>query len=228
MSDRKRILSEIPLFSGLEDRELGELAEVTRRKRLAPQEVLCRKGDESGDVFVIVSGRLRAYSTGKDGREVVFRHQGPGEVVGELGAFASGKRTVNVDAIEESELLVIPRRDFLPVLRRFPDIAIRLLQIVAARVTHLTEAMEDASFRKLDARLAKCLLGFAKNWGKQTDDGVAITVRLRQADLGELIGATRESVNHVIRAWSREGILSVRAGHITIRQPQALEQLAGA
>lgn len=226
MADRKQILAKLPLFADLEERALAEIALVTRLKKLEAHQVLCRKGDDSGDVFVILSGRLRAFSIGGDGKEIVFKHQGPGEIVGELGAFSAGKRTANVEAIEPSELLVIPRRDFLPVLRRFPDTAIRLLEIVAERVTHLTELMEDANFRRVDARLAKCLLGFAKNWGEKTKDGVKISVRLPQAELGDLIGATRESVNHALRAWAAKDVLSTRNGYVTIKQPRVLESVS--
>lgn len=225
MDDRKRLLARTELFAGLADAELDELTRVTRRRQLEAHQVLCRKGDDGGDVFVIVSGRLRAFAIAGDGREIVFKHQGPGEVVGELGALAEGKRTANVEALEPSELLVIPRRDFLPVLQRFPDIAIRLLHIVAARVTHLTELMEDTNFRHVDARLAKCLLGFARNWGENVRGGVRISVRLQQAELGELIGATRESVNKSMRGWLADGVLELHDGIITIKRPRVLAAL---
>lgn len=218
-------MSELDLFSSLGERELDEIARITRKRRLEPRDVLCHKGDEVGDVFVIMSGRLRAFATGPDGDEIVFKHMGPGEVAGELGIFVEGKRTASMEALEPTTLLVIPRRDFIPVLRRFPDIALRMLQVVAARVIHLSEVVEDTNFRKVDARLAKCLLGFAAGWGEQTNGGVRISVRLPQSELGDLVGATRESVNKTIRAWTADRVLEMRDGIITIKQKEALEAL---
>ncbi len=225
MQDRKRLLARLDLFAGLGESELEEIAGITRKRRLEPHEVLCHKGDEGGDVYVIVSGRIKAFATGPDGDEVVFQHQGPGEVVGELGMFVEGKRTASLEAVEPTELLVVPRRDFLPVLRRIPDIGIRLLSVVAARVIRLTEFVEDANFRKLDARLAKCVLGLADRWGERAGDGVRIPLKLSQTELGDQVGGTRESVNKQIRAWTSERVLVMHDGVITIKNRAALEAL---
>jgi CRP-like cAMP-binding protein len=225
MEDRKRVLSKLDLFAGLGERELGEIALITRRRHLRAGETLFRKGEEGADLYVIVSGRVKAYATGPDGDDVVFRYMGPGEVTGDLGAFAEGKRTATNVAVEDCVLLMIQRRDLMPVLRRNPDIAIRLTSALCARMIALSESLEDNNFRPVSARLAKCLLGLADRWGERCKEGVRIDLRLPQAELGDLVGATRESVNKVVRAWTLGGIIEMHGGAITIKDRAALERV---
>jgi CRP-like cAMP-binding protein len=224
MEDRKRVLSRLELFAGLGERELGEIAGIARARRLRAGETLLHKGDEGGDIFVIVSGRLRAFATGPEGDDVVFRYMGAGEVLGELGAFVEGKRSASSVAIDDCELLMIQRRELLPLLRRMPEISIRLLGALAERTIRLSEALEDNNFRPVRARLAKCLLSFADRWPEPGPGGsVRIGLRLLQGELGDLVGATRESVNKLLRQWTSEGIVEMRDGVVTIKDRAALE-----
>jgi CRP-like cAMP-binding protein len=226
MDDRKRVLSELGLFAGLGERELDEIARITRRRALRAGEALFHKGDAGGDIYVIVSGRVKAFATGPDGDDVVFRFMGPGEVVGELGALAEGRRTASSVAVEDCELLMIQKRELMPLLRRQPEIAIRLLGMVATRMAELSESLEDNNFRPVSARLAKCLLGFAERWPEPASEGgVRIKLRIGQGELGDLIGATRESVNKLIRQWTSEGIVEMHDKQIRIRNRAALEKL---
>ncbi len=227
IADRKALLAGLPLFAGLSDRELDEIARATRTRLLEAREELFHKGDAGGDLYVVVRGRIKAFATGPDGDDIVFSYQDAGEVVGELAAFVQQERSASVEAVEASELLVLPRRDFLAVLKRHPEIAIRLLEVLAARVVRLSEFVEDTNFKPLSARLAKCLLSFAERWGEPAREGIRIPVTLRQGELGHLIGGTRESVNKLLRSWSAAGLVSFHDGEVILKNRDALQDLAG-
>ena len=225
MDDRKQVLSRFDLFAGLCERELSEVAQITRRKALRAGETLFHKGDEGSDLYLIVSGRIKAYSTGPSGDDMVFRFMGPGAVTGDLAAFSEGKRTASNVAVEDCELLMIHRRELVPLLRRMPDIAIRLVAALAVRTIELSEALEDNNFRTVSQRLAKCLLVHAERWGKPVPGGVEIDLRLPQGQLGDLVGATRESVNKTIKDWRKAGVVEMRDGAVTLKRPEVLEKL---
>jgi CRP-like cAMP-binding protein len=230
MEDRKQLLAKLDLFAGLDDRDLSEIAKITKRHRLHAGEALFHKGDEGGDMYVIVSGLVRAFSTGPDGDDVVFRLMGSGDVTGELALFVDGKRSASNVALLECELLMIQRRDLLPLLRRCPEMALRLISALAARTIRLSEALEDKRLLPVRARLAKCLLELANRWhapGKS--GGVRIELRLPQGELADLIGATRESVNKLVRRWRASGVIETSGDRsITIKDRAALERLAEA
>jgi CRP/FNR family cyclic AMP-dependent transcriptional regulator len=225
---RREILARVPAFTGLESRQLDELAQVTHTRRLKPKEELCHKGDPGTQVWVIVKGRLRVVTSSIEGGDVQFSIMDPGEVCGELALFAGGERTATMTAVDDVELLSLDRRDFIPFLKRNPDAAIHLLEAMAERVRRLSEQMEDRVFLGLPARLAKKLLSLAAQYGEETEGGgVRIEMRLSQGELGTMVGTSRESVNKQMRAWEGAGIVQSERGVITLISEAELEEVVG-
>jgi CRP/FNR family transcriptional regulator, cyclic AMP receptor protein len=224
--DKRRLLASVPLFGSLEERALDALLAVTTTKRLAPREELFHKGDPGEQLYVVMSGRLKAKAEGVDGKEVIFSLMGPREVIGEIALLDSNPRSATVEAIEASELLALHRRDFLVVLERHPKVAIRLAGILAERLRKLSDLTEDTAFLTLPSRLAKKLLSLAESDGVPTPEGTRIRIRLPQSELGELVSTSRESVNKLLRAWVQEGVVGVDHGFITLRKRRSLEALS--
>lgn len=223
--DKRRLLAGAPLFSGLAEREIDALVGVARTRSLKAREELFHKGDEGAQVYVVARGKLKVLTTSDEGDDIVFNIHGRGEMIGEIALLAGLPRTATVTAIQPSDLLVIDRRDFLACLRREPDVAVKLLRVVAERVKHLSELVEDTLFLNLPIRLAKKLAAFAASDGEKTPDGIRISIRLSQEEWGDLVGATRESVNKQLKVWVDEGLIALDRGHVTIRRPEELEAL---
>ncbi len=225
-AQQRDFLTRVPIFSKLAGDELDALLALTKTRSLAARQEVFHKGDEGDQVFVILRGRLKVLSTSEDGGEVVFGIVDPGEVVGELALLSGGCRTATLTAIEPCELLVIDRRDFLPFLRSHPEVAAKLLEVLAERLRRVDELVEDTLFLKLPSRLAKKLLSLSRSYGEQTAGGTRVNIKLSQQELGELVGASRESVNRELRRWVEQGVLSVDGGYVTIRDSERLESLA--
>ena len=223
--DRVGLLAGQELFNGLSEREISDLANVSHVKKLLRGETLCRKGDDGSQIYVVASGHLKAVTTSSDGADVVFSIMGPGELCGELALLSGGKRTATMEAHDAVELVVIERRDFLPFLRRNPDACIHMMETLARMVLRLSETLEDTQFRNLPSRLAKRLLQLADQYGRSTDEGVRIDLRLSQSDLGTLVATTRESINKQIRVWSDSGLVTMSQGTVTVRDSDALKRV---
>jgi CRP-like cAMP-binding protein len=224
---KRELLAKGSLFSGLTPDQLDEIVAASRSLRLVKRDALFHKGDAGSQVYVVVSGKLKALTTSQEGDDVVFSILGPGEVFGEIALLGETPRTATVVAIERCELLVIDRRDFLALLKRHPDAAIRLLRLLAVRVKRVSEFVEDTLFLNLPVRLAKKLLALAQVYGEQTPAGLRVDLELSQEEWGDLVGATRESINKQVRVWTEEGIVSVDHGYVVIHRPDELEKLAG-
>jgi CRP-like cAMP-binding protein len=224
---RRELLARGSLFSKLSDRELDDLVQVSRVQKLRAREELCHKGDSGSQVYLISKGRLKAVTTSAEGDDVVFNIMAPGEVCGELALLSGGRRTATITAIDESELIVLDRREFLPFLRSHPEAAIKLLEVLAERQLRLSELVEDTTFLNLPARLAKKLVSLSRVYGSETPDGLRIDLKLSQGELGELVATTRESINKQIKSWSAEGLVSMKNRVVTIHRLDDLEALAG-
>jgi CRP-like cAMP-binding protein len=175
-----------------------------------------------------MSGHLKVVSAGADGRDTGLNIMGPGELIGEVPLLDGGPRSATVQALEPCELLVIRREPFLRLIESSPKIAIELLRVLAQRLRRLTERSEDIAFLRVGSRLAKRIVSLAGEYGEShPGGGVRVTVKLSQQELGELVNATRESVNKHIKAWEDEGILSQESGHVVILDLHRLRNHSG-
>ena len=222
------LLKRASLFEGLAPEHVREVAGCARIQCLDKRQELFHKGDAGSQVYVIASGRLKALTTSLEGDDVVFNILGPGEVFGEIALLGEMPRTATVVAIDACELLVIDRRDFLSLLRRYPEAAVSLLRVLAVRLQRVSELVEDTLFLNLPLRLAKKLLALDRIYGEDTEAGRRVDLKLSQEEWGDLVGATRESINKQVRAWREQGLISVDRGYIVIHRPEELERLAGA
>jgi CRP-like cAMP-binding protein len=224
---RRELLSRVPLFSGLSGQELIGLASVTRTRCLAAREELFHKGDEGTRVYVVIRGTLKVLTTSDEGDDVVFSLLGPGEPVGEIAFLGGCARTATISAVSDSELLAIDRRDLLAFLHTHPEASIKLMGVLAERVKRVSEFVEDTLFLNLPVRLAKKLVNYAAIYGRESDAGVRIDLKLSQEEWGDLVGATRESINKQMRAWSEEGHICMDRGYVVLTRLEELEKLAG-
>ncbi len=225
-TQRAEFLERIPLFEDLNAQQMEELAQTVRGHSCKRREELFHKGDDGTDIYVVVSGKLKALTTSSEGDDVVFNIMSQGDVFGEIAMLAERPRSATVVAIESCELLSLSRRDLLYFLRRHPDAAIKMLSLVAKRLVSVSGLVEDTLFLNLPIRLAKKLVDFAGTYGEETPEGLRLGLKLSQTEWGDLVGTTRESINKQIRAWTKEGLLSVDAGYLVIHRFDELERLA--
>jgi CRP-like cAMP-binding protein len=227
-SAKLRLLANVSLFSDFSAKQLEAVSLVALNKTLERREELFHKGDQGGEVYVIVSGKLKALTTSAEGDDVVFSILGPGEVFGEVALLGATPRTATVTAIEDCHLLVIDRRDFMSFLKTHPEVPVKLLSVLATRLKRVSELVEDTLFLNLPLRLAKKLLSLSRAYGEQTSKGIRVDLKLSQEEWGDLVGTTRESVNKQMRKWTDAGIVCVDDGYVIILNPVELEKLAGA
>ena len=225
---KREHLGNVSLFSELEPKAIDALARVARTVSLEKRQQLFHKGDAGSTVYVVASGKLKALTTSDEGDDVVFSILGGGEVLGEVALLGGSPRTATVTAIEPAELIMLDRRDFLAFLKSHPEVSIKLLEVLAQRVMRISEFVEDTLFLNLPLRLAKKMLDLARLYGEQTDAGIRLDLKLSQEEWGDLVGATRESINKPVRAWVEEGIVELDRGYFVIKKKDELEKLAGA
>jgi len=226
LEEKRDLLASSHLLRNIDKSDLEQLAKYTKLKAFKNREVVCRRGDLGTQMFLIANGRVTLHTDSDEGKELGFGFLNKGDVFGEIALLDGGVRTATVKAIEKTELLVIERRDFLPFLEKTPRAALQLLSTMAARLRSTDEHFEDIFFRNLPGRLAKKFLGLAENYGRETEKGIEIDLKLSQGEIGKLTGATRESINKQMRAWEADGLIDCTKGFITIKDPDKLEELS--
>jgi CRP-like cAMP-binding protein len=167
---------------------------------------------------VVCAGSVRISVPSEQGQDAIFNLIPPGELFGEIALLDGGARTADAMVIEDSELMVIERRDFIPLIREFPDVAMKLIEVVCSRLRRTSEQVEDIVFLGLPERLAKALLRLHASSAANPENAIRIT----QRDLSQMVGASRESANKLLRDWQRRGWLKLRRGGLKLVSAKAL------
>jgi CRP/FNR family transcriptional regulator, cyclic AMP receptor protein len=221
LCEKRRFLENLPLFARLDQDELATLATSARVEHHSAGGTIFLKGSPGRCMMAVLRGGVRISSPTAGGREIVLNIINPGEVFGEIALLDGLERTADAVATMDCDLLVLDRRDFRPVLLRRPDFCVGLLELLCHRLRQTSLQVEDALFERLDSRVAKALFRLVCPPGTTAPAG-PIPLQLSQAQLGNLVGASRESINRTLRAWQRDGIVELAKGSIVIRDISAM------
>jgi CRP/FNR family transcriptional regulator, cyclic AMP receptor protein len=222
-STAAELLSRHPIFGQLPPKAIAQFAAYSTRRRVPRGTSIFKKGDPGNSLMAVLSGRVRISMPTADGHEVVLSIVQPGEIFGEMGLLDGQPRSADATAVNDCELMVIDRRDFLPFMRSQPDIPIRLISILCARLRRANEQFEDVMFVSLEVRLAKALLRFAQI---DRENMKPTEVTITQRELSEMAGVSRENANKQLRAWEKRRWVQLARAKIKIVDPGALLRLS--
>jgi CRP/FNR family transcriptional regulator, cyclic AMP receptor protein len=214
---RRDQLKAIPIFAALSDAALAAIDKGMVLKKLPPGAVLVEEGAVEGCAFAVLSGRLKV-STAASGRAIALNIVGPGTLIGELALLDPSPRSASAVALDPVRVLVLHRRDLVPILRRHPDAALCMMTALARQIRQRSDDLAAQIALPLPLRLRRALEDLADRFGLDTPDGRLIDVALSQGELGQLVGASRESINKQLRSWRRDGSVLMEDGYITLRQ----------
>ncbi len=221
-TDKIAALRQTALFSGLSEIELRALAERAIERRLSRGELLFVAGDEAAGLFVIVSGALRAFREGADGREQVIHVERAGATIAELPVFDDKPYPSTVASEEETTVLFLAKRDVKALCLEHPEIALAALKMLAGRLRKCAELVEALSLREVDQRLARWLLSEARSRGKRCASGIEVTLVLTNQQVAARIGSVREVVSRALARLQQNNLIVVDGRRISIPDEEAL------
>lgn len=219
---RVAALKRVPLFAGLSDRELNILAARAVPHHFDPDKVIFSEGEPCEGLYVIESGAVKVYTVSAGGREQVLNIEGPGGSIAELPVFDDGAFPASAAALSKASLLFISKRDFRALCLEHPQVALKLLKVVGARLRKLVSIIEELSFTTVRHRLAALLLRLAERKGKRTGRGIEFTLRASNQELAAHIGTVRELVSRNLSRLQAAGIVKLHGKNVVIPDLEAL------
>lgn len=224
MPDSKRIdyLRNTPVFSGLDDTELGEIVPLVVKRKLKNGTVIFHEGDPGSAFFLVKQGRVKIYKAAPDGREQVISILGDGQIFGDVPVFDGGPYPATAATMVETEIYQVKRDEFEEFLRRHPDVAMKLLKMLGQRLRQAMALIRDLSFKQVPHRLAGLLLKLALENGKAVDGGTLIDMALSRQDIAEIVGTSRETVTREIKKMESNGMLRLEGRRIIVTDAEKL------
>lgn len=224
---RRRLLLSSPLFDALPREALDDILLQATEKSVRRGQTVFQKGDEGSYMVAVLSGRIRISATSPEGREVTLNMIDAGEVFGDMALLDGNPRSADATALEDSTLMVVERRHFLPYLTSSNELALRMIDVLCKRLRDTSETLGNFAMLDLPGRLARKLLSLAGEYGKSANGRIRLEIRLSHTDLGRFVGSSRESVNKQMRAWEEAGVVAREGGRIAVCKPAVLRRIAG-
>ena len=222
MTATKDLLRQVPFLAPLDLSDLEQLASAVSRRKYLNGDTIMRKEDEGQSLFIVERGSVRVYLPSLQGADLTLALLGPGDFVGDLSLLDGQPRSASADAMEDTNVLILERSDFIELLRSRPDAAMAVMTVVAKRLRNTDEMASDLAFLDVAGRLAKKLLEMASTHGVDRDDGTLLDVNITQEQLANMIGVTRESVNRNLGRFRQEGLISSQGRRIILHDPDGL------
>lgn len=210
------LLKKVSLFEGLDDNELRALADSTVVRTFPKDNVIILAEEQGDTLFVIQRGRVKVSIVSEDGREVILSTLREGDFFGDMALLDSKPRSANVTAMEETELLMLRRADFLRLIQSIPQIAIKLLAVLAGRLRKTDRKIEGLALSDVTGRITQTILQLAEEQGVYTQEGMYIHNRPTHQDLANMSGTTRETVTRILKRLEKQGYIVSRGRDLVI------------
>lgn len=209
------LLKNTPLFSGLSDPQLAELASLAQYRKVPRHQVIVQAGEGADALFVLVSGRTKVQSRNNEGREVILSILVPGDCFGEMALIDGALRSADVIANENCELLVLERADFEALLTKNAALGLNIMKNLVLRLRQANRKIESLALVDVYGRVARVLLELAEDDQHKFGRRV-IPVNLNRQDIAKMVGASREMVSRVMTDLTERGYLRVEDGRLVL------------
>ena len=199
-------LKKIPLLSRLPDEALNALAAKAKSVKFPKQAIIMTEGDETSSLYIILSGKVRVFSSDEKSKEVTLLIQESGSYFGELALLGDEPRSASVETLEKTVCGIISKNDFKYWLVSHPDVAMGLLSELSEKIRHLTEKVKQMALSNVYERTIKVLQDMAIKEG----DIFVIDNKPTQQELANMVGSSREMINKVIKELTKGGYIVIK------------------
>jgi len=215
-------LQKSEIFKGLTAKQYADLLEKGRNLKLQPKSILFHQGDPAISCFLVNRGRLKMTKLNEQGREVIFRYIGAGELIAAVALLKDRNYLVTAESIEATDVTSWNKPAMMQLMHRYPDIAINLLGIILERIDDVQHRYLEVCTERVNQRIARSLLRLMRRAGSKTREGIQLNIPLSRQNIADYSGTTLYTVSRTLSAWEKKGWIKSGRSQIVITDPHAL------
>ena len=212
IGDRTVTLKAVPFFTQLSDRELDIVRGLAVEKNYPRSAVVLTEGEMGDSLYMIQSGKVKVFIGDEEGREIILKILGPGAFFGEMSMIDKQPRSASVTTIEPATFHILSHSAFEKCVEQAPRIAQMVMSVLATRVREADRKIGTLALMDVYGRVASTLLELAV----PHDGKLMVSEKLSQQDIANMVGASREMVNRILKDLSDRGFIAVESKSITI------------
>lgn len=222
--DKAEFLGQVSLFRNLTPRERQDIQGLLHEQRLERDQCIFLEGDAAEYVYIVFTGKVKIVKQAPGGREMILEVFAPGEVFGGATLLLP-RHPATAVSMEAGRLLLLPREDYLALLKRFPPMAFQIIELLRHRLSEAHQVIRGLAAERVEIRVARLLFKLADKTGVPGDGGTRLGLHLTRQDVADMVGCTLETAIRVLSRWQKEGLIRTQEGVITILNRQELERL---
>ncbi len=212
----------VPFFAGLNEEELALVTPLFTKRSYKKSSMIFFEGDPGHDLYIVKSGSVKIYRN-SDNREIILKVFREGDMLGEMAMLEEDSlRSASAEAMEASELLIMRKRDFIELLTSHSQLMLRLLSMFMDRLRKADDLIENLTFLDVRSRVIKLLLELSEQYGRPSDTGTVIDVKMTHQHLASMAGTGREAVTKVFSELQNKQLLQMDRRSITLTSPERL------
>jgi len=205
-------LKAVPFFTQMNDEELEVVRSLAVEKSYPRNAVVLTEGEQGDSLYMIESGRVKVFIGDEDGREIILKILGPGQFFGEMAMVDQQPRSASVTTLEPATFMILSHGAFEAAVLKKPRIANLVLRVLAQRLRDADRKIGTLVLMDVYGRVASTLLELAVN----VDGKLMVREKLSQQEIANMVGASREMVNRILKDLSERGFIQVESKSITI------------
>lgn len=186
------------------------------------KQTIYNEGNRAARMFYIVKGKVKTYKTNEDGKELVVGLYSEGDFLGYLALLEGGSFKETAEAIEDSELAVIPKEDFDELMNSNPMVSHRFIQLLAKNVTDMENQLLGLAYNSLRKKVADALINLQKKFQKGTEP---FAINISRENLASIAGTATESLIRTLGDFRTEKLIDIKDGNIIVLNEKKLENL---
>jgi CRP/FNR family transcriptional regulator, cyclic AMP receptor protein len=225
MTGSNDFLKYVPIFTELNDSTLEQISKIGIRKIFKKDSVILFEHETGSALFVIVEGRVKISRVSDDGREVILTILNDSDFFGEMAILDGLSRSANVTAMEDSELYIIQRNDFIKLLQTHPEVSIALLKELAQRMRASDLKIKSLSLKDAEGKVATVILQLADDVGKIKNGTVEIEKLPLQHDLANMAGTSRETISRTLHSFVKKQLIDLKGSRLRILNYEKFKEL---
>lgn len=218
-------LAYVPIFSEIPMETIEKIEKIGTRKNYLKNDVILMEDEVGTALFVIVTGKVKVARTSGDGREVILTILSESDFFGEMAILDGQTRSATVVAIEDTELFLIQRNDFINLLKEYSEVAISLLQELTKRLRSADAKIKALSLKDAEGKVATVLLQLADDVGRIKQGKVEIEKLPLQQDLANMAGTSRETISRTIHSFAKKGLVELDGNKLRITDYEKFKEL---
>jgi CRP-like cAMP-binding protein len=199
--------------------KLEDLSNERKKREYNKKSEVFRKGDIPNYLFFVLSGKVKEFKTNDDGKELIIGIYGTGEFFGYEALLENSEYRESATAIENSELALIPKKDFFSLLYSNRDVANKFIEVLSNKISEKEERLLNLAYNSVRQRTAEALITLYDKYGQQPE------ISISRDDLAHMVGTATESVIRVLSDFKDEKVIDIQSGKIKITAPDKLNQI---